>query len=108
MTMLSQNGTRHPQSRNWSPEIQLNSSTITLARNSPAGPPHCGHEVIKPRSALVLAHSIALSVAPPPSPPTPTPCMRRTIVRITAPQMQIEAYPGTKPTEGRQAGQEEG
>jgi hypothetical protein len=53
--MLSQNGRHYPQSRNWSPEIQLKSSTIRLARNRPDGPPYCGHEVMKPRCASVFA-----------------------------------------------------
>ena len=91
MTMLSQNGTRHPQSRNWSPDIALKASTARFARNNPAGPPHCGHEAIKPRCALVRAHSIDNSTAPPHSPPTPIPWIKRSKVRMTAPQMPISA-----------------
>src|SRR6266851_2301849 len=30
ITMLSRNGTRQPQTRNWSPETRLNTSTATL------------------------------------------------------------------------------
>ena len=73
MTIDSQNGTRQPQVRNWSPEIALKASTARLAKNNPAGPPHCGQAVMKPRWALVLAHSIAIKVAPPHSPPMPRP-----------------------------------
>ena len=89
MTIDSQNGTRQPQARNWSPEIALNANTARLAKNNPAGPPHWGHEVIKPRCASVFAHSIDIKVAPPHSPPMPTPWIKRTIVRMTAPQMPI-------------------
>src|SRR6202047_3262190 len=39
MTMLSRNGIRQPQVRNWSPEIQLKISTAKFAKNSPAGAP---------------------------------------------------------------------
>ena len=72
-TMLSANGMRQPQVRNWSPEYQLKNSTATLARNSPAGAPNCGHEVMKPRFLLVRHHSMASSTEPPHSPPTPMP-----------------------------------
>ncbi len=90
-TMESANGTRHPQARKASPDIWLKASTARLARNSPAGTPNCGHEAAKPRWALVLVHSIDISTEPPHSPPTPTPWMKRRIVRSTAPQMPIEA-----------------
>ena len=56
-----------------------------------AGAPNCGHEVMKPRFLLVCAHSIASSTAPPHSPPTPMPWIRRSSVRMTAPQMPIES-----------------
>src|SRR4029078_3493701 len=59
MTMLNRNGMRQPQTRNWSPEIALNTNTATLASNRPAGPPNCGHDVINSRCLLVAAHSIA-------------------------------------------------
>ena len=91
MTMLSMNGMRHPQTRNWSPEIALNTSTAKFARSSPAGPPNCGHEVMKPRCWLVRAHSIDNSTEPPHSPPTPMPWMKRMMVRMTAPQMPIDS-----------------
>jgi len=82
---------RHPQTRNWSPEIALNTSTAMFAKNNPAGPPNCGQDEMKPRWALVRAHSIASNTEPPHSPPTPMPWMKRMIVRITAPQMPITA-----------------
>ena len=69
----------------------LNTNTARFASNSPAGPPNCGHEVMKPRCLLVRAHSIASSTEPPHSPPTPTPWMKRMIVRITAPQIPIDS-----------------
>jgi hypothetical protein len=87
--MLIQKGTRQPQTKNWSPDMVLKISTATLAKNSPAGPPHCGQDVINPRWEFVLAHSIAINVAPPHSPPIPMPWMKRTTVRITAPQIPI-------------------
>src|ERR1700751_3288166 len=59
MTMLNINGIRQPHTRNWSPEIQLNINTMMFASNNPAGPPSCGHDVMKPRCLLVRAHSIA-------------------------------------------------
>src|SRR3954469_8349197 len=77
MPMLSRNGIRQPQTRNWSPEIQLKTNTAKLARNSPAGAPNCGQDAIKPRFLLVRAHSIASSTEPPHSPPTPMPWIRR-------------------------------
>ena len=80
---------RQPQTRNWSPEIALKTSTATLASNRPAGPPNCGQEVMKPRCLLVRAHSIDSSTEPPHSPPTPMPWMKRMMVRMTAPQMPI-------------------
>jgi hypothetical protein len=45
--------------------------TARLAKNKPAGPPHRGQEVMKPRWASVLAGSIDIKVAPPHSPPMP-------------------------------------
>ncbi len=80
---------RQPQTRNWSPEIQLKTRTAKLARNSPAGAPNCGHDAIKPRFLLVRAHSIASNTEPPHSPPTPMPWIRRSNVRMTAPQSPI-------------------
>ena len=77
ITMLSRNGMRQPQVRNWSPEIQLKISTAALARNSPAGAPNCGQEAMNPRCLLVRAHSIASSTEPPHSPPTPIPWISR-------------------------------
>jgi hypothetical protein len=93
-TMLSQNGRHYPQSRNWSPEIQLQSSTIRLARNRPDGPPYCGHEVMKPRCASVFARDQRRAT---PFTADAHALMNRTIVRITAPQMPIGAWLGTKP-----------
>ena len=89
MTMLIRNGMRQPQTRNWSPESQLNTSTATLARNSPAGAPNCGQAERKPRFLLVRAHSIASRTEPPHSPPTPMPWIRRMTVSSTAPQMPM-------------------
>src|ERR1700722_6038011 len=66
ITMLSRNGMRQPQTRNWSPEMRLKTSTATFASSNPAGPPNCGHEVMKPRCLLVRAHSIESSTEPPP------------------------------------------
>jgi hypothetical protein len=73
MIRLSQNGTRHPQLRNWSPDIRLNARIARLARKKPAGPPNCGHDAISPRFLLVPAHSIDSNTEPPHSPPTPIP-----------------------------------
>jgi hypothetical protein len=56
--------------------------TAIFATNNPAGAPHCGHAVMKPRWAVVFAHSIATKVAPPHSPPTPIPWMKRMPVRM--------------------------
>src|SRR5215475_1578258 len=66
MTRLSRNGMRQPQTKNWSPEMRLNTSTAIFASSNPAGPPSCGHEAMKPRCLLVRAHSIASSTEPPP------------------------------------------
>ena len=90
-TMLIKNGTRQPQVRNWSPAISLKASAAKLARNSPDGTPNCGQLAMKPRCALVRAHSIDNSTEPPHSPPTPIPWINRMIVRMTAPQMPIES-----------------
>ena len=73
ITMLSRNGMRQPQTKNWSPESQLKANTATLASSIPAGAPNCGHAVIKPRWELVRAHSIDSNTEPPHSPPTPIP-----------------------------------
>ena len=73
MTMLSRNGMRHPQTKNWSPESQLKIKTATLASSNPAGAPNCGQEATKPRWALVRAHSIDSNTEPPHSPPMPIP-----------------------------------
>src|SRR5438067_644763 len=90
--MLSRNGIRQPHTRNRSPEIALNASTARFARKSPAGTPNCGHDAMKPRCLVVLAHSIASRTEPPHSPPTPTPCTNRNTVRITAPQTPMPTY----------------
>ncbi len=88
-TMLIRNGTRQPQVRNASPDIELNTSTARLARNNPDGTPNCGQDATKPRWRLVRAHSIDSSTEPPHSPPTPTPWMKRSTVSRTAPQMPM-------------------
>jgi hypothetical protein len=80
---------RQPQTRNWSPEIALNTSTARLARAMPAGPPNWGQEAMKPRLALVCAHSIDIRTEPPHSPPTPTPWMNRRTIMMSAAQMPI-------------------
>ena len=89
--MLIKNGICYPQTKNWSPEIALKTSTATFPKSNPAGPPNCGHEVINPRCLFVRAYSIASSTDPPHSPPTPTPWIKRMIVRMTAPQIPITA-----------------
>jgi predicted ATPase len=71
MMMLRKKGTRHPQLRNWSPEIALNANTARFARKNPAGAPNWGQEAINPRWAFERAHSIASSTEPPHSPPSP-------------------------------------
>jgi hypothetical protein len=40
ITMLSRNGMRQPQTKNWSPESQLKANTATLASSIPAGAPN--------------------------------------------------------------------
>jgi len=72
-TMFSRNGILQPHSRKASPDRALTPSTARLARNRPAGTPNCGQDAMKPRCALVFAHSIARRTDPPHSPPTPTP-----------------------------------
>jgi hypothetical protein len=73
-TMLSANGTRQPQVRNWSPDMAAAPSMTTVDRNNPAGTPHCGHDARKPRLCWPLRdHSIDSSTEPPHSPPTPMP-----------------------------------
>src|SRR5215471_14914081 len=66
MMMLTKNGTRHPQLRNWSAEIALNNNTAKFARKNPAGAPNCGQDAINPRWAFERAHSIESSTEPPP------------------------------------------
>src|SRR6516164_6486740 len=84
--MLRKNGMRHPQAKNWSPEIALNASAAKFARNRPDGTPNCGQAAIKPRWWSDRAHSIDISTEPPHSPPTPTPWIkRRTVSKIAAP-----------------------
>ena len=90
-TRLSANGTRQPQARKASPDIWLKASTARLARNRPQGTPNCGHDAINPRDLSSRAHSIDISTEPPHSPPTPTPWMKRSTVRSTAPQMPMLA-----------------
>ena len=80
---------RHPQFKNWSPDIALKNNTAKFARARPHGAPNCGQEAIKPRFALVRAHSIDKSTEPPHSPPTPGPCMKRRTSMMIAPQMPI-------------------
>ena len=80
---------RQPQTRNWSPEIQLNTNTARLARASPAGPPNCGQEAMKPQFLLVWAHSIDIRTDPLHSPPTPTPWMNRRAIMMIAAHMPI-------------------
>ena len=82
---------RHPQTRNWSPDNQLKTSTAEFARKNPAGAPNCGQDAMKPRCLLLRAHSIASSTEPPHSPPTPMPWIRRIKVSRTAPQMPMLA-----------------
>src|ERR1700730_6705882 len=84
MMMLIRNGMRQPQTRNWSPESQLKTSTAKLAKKNPAGAPNCGQEAMKPRLRSVRAHSIANNTEPPHSPPTPIPWIKRMIVNSTA------------------------
>ena len=86
---LRKNGTRQPQVRNWSPESAEKPRNARLARNNPHGTPNCGHEATNPRWCAVRVHSMASSTEPPHSPPTPTPWMKRSTVRITAPQMPM-------------------
>ena len=64
---------RQPQTRNWSPDIALKVKTARLASSNPAGAPNCGQDAMKPRWALVRAHSIDSNTDPPHSPPTPIP-----------------------------------
>jgi len=89
---------RQPQTRNWSAESQLKTSTARLARKNPAGAPNCGQEAMKPRLRSVRAHSIASNTEPPHSPPTPIPWIKRITVSRTAPQMPMLSYVGTRPT----------
>ena len=69
--MLRKNGTRHPQLRNPSPEIALNTNTAKFARKNPTGAPNCGQDAINPRCAFERAHSIESGTEPPHSPPSP-------------------------------------
>src|SRR3954465_15651988 len=62
-----------------------------FAVNSPAGTPICGQDAARPRLLLLPAHSIDINTDPPHSPPTPTPWIKRKMVRITAPQMPMVA-----------------
>jgi len=52
---------RQPQTKNWSPEIQLKTDTGAFDSSNPARPPSCGREVMKPRCWLVRAYSIESS-----------------------------------------------
>lgn len=70
---------------------RLVASTARLANNEPIGQPNCGCDATKPRCAWVRAHSIDIGAESPHSPPTPTPCMKRNAVAITAPRMPIAA-----------------
>ncbi len=90
--MLRKNGMRQPQTANASPGASaLKPRTAMLAKKRPAGTPNCGHEAMSPRRWFVFAHSIESSTEPPHSPPTPTPWMKRSTERMTAPQIPIEA-----------------
>ena len=84
-------GMRQPQVRNASPDHALKASTARLAVNSPAGTPIWGQDAARPRLVLLPAHSMDISTDPPHSPPTPTPWMKRSAVRMIAPQMPIVA-----------------
>src|ERR1700752_2885133 len=92
--MLIAKGMRQPQARKLSPDIWLKASTARFARNKPQGTPNCGHDAISPRLLSLRAHSIDISTEPPHSPPTPTPWMKRSTVRITAPEARIGRPPG--------------
>ena len=62
------------------------SNAATLARNSPAGAPNCGHAERKPQFWSVNAHSMAKGPDPPHWPPTPMPWIDRISVSNTAPK----------------------
>lgn len=63
MRMLAKNGTRHPQLRNPSPEIALNTNTAKFARKNPAGAPNCGQEATNPRWAFALSRVVTCLAA---------------------------------------------
>ena len=74
--MLARNGTRQPQAANCSsvvsPAIR---PRAPLASSSPAGPPHCGQLMAKPRR-LGSVHSPASRMDPPPLAAEPDPLQR--------------------------------
>jgi len=82
---------RQPQVRNWSPDQPLKAKIARFERKRPEGTPNCGQEATRPRLPCERAHSIEISTEPPHSPPTPMPWTTRNTVRMTAPQMPIEA-----------------
>jgi hypothetical protein len=63
---------------------------------------------MKPRRALVRAHSIGSSTAPAHSPPTPTPWTKRSMVRITAPHADLVVARDEAHGKRRQTGQQQG
>lgn len=84
-TMLSRNGTRQPQARNWSsgrPETRV---TIPADSTEPSGAPSMVKLDHMPRRPLWVrsACSTTMRVAPPHSPPMAMPCTTRSVTSRT-------------------------